>query len=142
MPTPPDPATNGTRLPETERGGARRFSASRVFKKGITADEADPTDYRDGLAPPSFHGVAWGVLMPAGATSYTLKVWKLVTAYHGDVVVAEEWVLEDTYAGLTRSVIKHQPVDGCRITVTIDDIVIGAATDAWVVTWNGVNRHL
>ena len=139
----PKPGEQGSR-PTTERGNARRWSWSKVFRKGIVANESDPDGWKDGVGPLDHHGAMWAVIMPPGVTTYTLKVWKLISVYkeNGDAIV-EEWVLEDEYTLLAKSVVKHQPIDGCRIAATIDDIVVGAGVgDGFTITYNGVNRHL
>ncbi len=131
--------------PATERGNARRWSHIKILRKGISVDEVAPVGWNGGIGPLEHHAAMWAVLMPPGVTSYTLKVWKLVGVYRpGGAAVVEEWVLEATYAGLTASVLKYQPVDGCRICATIEDIVVGGGGigDGFTVTYNGINRGL
>lgn len=137
------PGENGSR-PTTERGNARRWSYTKVLRKGITANESAPTAWGHGIGPLEHHGAMIAALKPSGVTSYTLKLWKLIGVYKEDgTAIVEEWVLEASYTGLTASTIQHIAIDGCRIAATIDTIVVGAGIgDGFTITYNGVNRHL
>lgn len=135
-----DARTNPT---PTERSGAKRWSHQKLVRKGIVLDEAAPTTYQQGVNPGEFHSVLWGVLKPAGVTSYTLNVYKLLGVYKDDnSAIVEGWVLEASYPGLTGSTVKLQAVDGCRVQVQVASIVVGAGIgDGFSIVRIGTNRQ-
>ena len=139
-----EPGSNKGGVTANERGNARRWSNTKLLRKGIASDEADPTTYAEGLNPGEFHGTMWAALKPPLVTSYTLRLWKLIAVYtpNGTAKV-EEWVMEAEYTGLTASTVQYQTNDGCRLFAQIDTIVVGGGIgDGFSITHTGVNRHL
>lgn len=132
----------------TERGGGKRWSNSKLLRKGVVANESAPTTELEGLKPGSFRAVQWAILKPPEATSYTLTLYRLVEVVNQNGnVIAEEWVPDEgkTFTGLTTSVVRSQYIDGQKLAAVISSIVDGgglAAGAGFSVIWTPTNREI
>lgn len=123
--------------PPTSRYGAQRYSRTTLVRKGVQADEADPTSVNQGWFDPEHTQARWAIFPPSWIVTYTLTVWAWIEEKTG---VYSGWVEVDTVTGISDKTLYYQYTDGSPIAVTITDIVGVVGADGFAVLITGINR--
>ena len=125
--------------PPVSRFGDQRYNGTKIVRKGITANEADPSAKVEGSVLPEHTQCRWAVRMPSWCTGYTIRVWTWVEDVTG--AVAGWWSIE-AVTGITDSTLYFQYVDGSPIALTLDDILgVVDPAEGFAILRTGINRQ-
>ena len=129
-----------------ERGGADRWSRTKIVRQAFTADEAAPANTAAGIKAGSrvveFKSAQWVVLMPSWCTGFDVAIYRLIEVFNRTgAPLVQQWVHEDDVAGQTESLLYYQPSDGQDLLIRVHNI-LGVADPAsgFKVLLTGVNR--
>lgn len=115
-------ATEGNQGPQMQRHGQQGFSRSKFFGGEFDADQALPTNKRQGIKLERFTECQWYIDMPSWVTGYDVHFLRWIEVFNddGDELFGK-WT-EDETVSETESLTYYQFVNGQRIAAYIDNI--------------------
>lgn len=123
--------------PKKRPDGTLSYERYKVYKRGVTAAMSAPTLKGNGVNVKDPYAV-WGIVKPAGITSYDYQIWRYVRWTYQDEEQGA-WIMDEEVIGATASAAYVQPTYGDPVAVRVLTLA-GAAGTGFTLLYKGASH--